>query len=168
VRLSLEILFAGASVVDTSGGRVDTPQRPGVFGPTGVQEQGARTRGWLGNLGDPVVSVVDCRLESRHPNLLVDPQLPSRAGGDEKRTQRWYRQTKAMKCGEMSGRESQRLIVANKRGNGPSQTPWSEGGAALWTGGRKHAEGIEPPSVNREADGSCEGQRIHDVTNRMP
>ena len=53
---SPEILIAGASVVDTSGGRVDAPQWPGVFGPTGVQEQGAGTRGWLGNLRDPSVS----------------------------------------------------------------------------------------------------------------
>ena len=53
---SPEIFFAGASVVDTSGGRVDTPQWPGVFGPTGVQEQGAGTRGALGNLRAPSVS----------------------------------------------------------------------------------------------------------------
>ena len=53
---SPEIFIAGASVVDTSGGRVDTPQWPGVFGPTGVQEQGAGTRGLLGNLRDPSVS----------------------------------------------------------------------------------------------------------------
>jgi hypothetical protein len=53
---SPEILIAGAFVVDTSGGHVDTPQWPGVFGPTGVQEQGAGTRGALGNLRDPSVS----------------------------------------------------------------------------------------------------------------
>src|SRR5271168_46343 len=53
---SPEIFIAGAFVVDTSGGRVDTPQWPGVFGPTGVQEQGAGTRGSLGNLRDPSVS----------------------------------------------------------------------------------------------------------------
>jgi hypothetical protein len=53
---SPEILIAGASVVDTSGGRVDTPQWPGVFGPTGVQEQGVGTRGLLGNLRAPSVS----------------------------------------------------------------------------------------------------------------
>ena len=53
---SPEIFIAGASVVDTSGGRVDTPQWPGVLGPTGVQEQGAGTRGALGNLRAPSVS----------------------------------------------------------------------------------------------------------------
>jgi hypothetical protein len=127
VRLSLEISLAGASVVDTSGGRVDTPQWPGVFGPTGVLEQGVGTRGVLGNLRDPVVSVVDCRLESRLPKLQVDPQLTSRAGGDEKRTKRRYRQTKATKCGEMGGRESERPIVPMKRGNHTEGTPRREG-----------------------------------------
>src|SRR5271154_5223254 len=53
---SPEILIAGASVVDISGGRVDTPRWPGVFGPTGVQERGVGTRGLLGNLRDPSVS----------------------------------------------------------------------------------------------------------------
>ncbi len=40
---SPEILIVGASVEDTSGGRVGTSQWLGVFGPTGVQEQGAGT-----------------------------------------------------------------------------------------------------------------------------
>ena len=53
---SPEIFVAGASVVDTSGGHVGTPQWPGVLGPTGVQEQGAGTRGLLGNLRGPSVS----------------------------------------------------------------------------------------------------------------
>src|SRR5947209_8112984 len=34
---------------------------------------------------------------------------------------RWYRQTKAMKCGETDGRESERPIVALRRGN------WTDG-----------------------------------------
>ena len=99
------------------------------FGPTGVQEQGAGTRGLLGNLRDPVVSVVDCRLESRHPKLQVDPQLSSRAGGDEKRTKRRYRQAKETKCGEMGGRESEHPVVPLKWGNRTEGTPWREGGA---------------------------------------
>jgi hypothetical protein len=97
------------------------------FGPTGVQEQGVGTRGSLGNLRDPVASAVDCRMESRHPKLQVDPQLSSRAGGDEKRTRRRYRQAKATKCGEMSARESEHPIVPLKRGNHPNGTPWREG-----------------------------------------
>jgi hypothetical protein len=38
----------------------------------------------------------------------------------------------------------ERPIVALKRGNGPSRTPWSEGNAALWTRRRNHAEGTVP------------------------
>ena len=68
--------------------------------------------------------------------------------GDKPGTKQWYRQAKATKCGEMGGRESEHFILATKRGNGPSRTPWSQGGAALQTGGRHHAEGIEPPSVS--------------------
>ncbi len=70
------------------------------------------------------------------------------------------------KRGEMNGKESQCPIVALKRGNEPSRTLWSEGGAALWTRRRNLAEGIEPPSVSPQANGSCEGQR-HNVTSRM-
>ena len=64
--------------------------------------------------------------------------------GTNKGHNAWYRQTKETKCGEMDGRESQCPIVVTKRGNGPSRTPGSEGGAASWTGGWKHAEDIEP------------------------
>ena len=77
------------------------------------------------------------------------------------------RQAKETKCGEMDGKESECLIVALKRRNGPYRTPWSEGGAALWAQRRNHAEGIEPPSVLLQGNGSCEGQR-HNVTNPMP
>jgi hypothetical protein len=66
----------------------------------------------------------------------------------------------------MGGKESERPIVALKRGNGPSRTPWSEGDAALWSRRRNHAEGTEPPSVSPQANGTCEGQR-HNVTSRM-
>ena len=41
-------------------------------------------------------------------------------------------------------RKSQCPIVAVKRGNGPSRTPWSEGGAASWSEGWNHAEDAEP------------------------
>src|SRR5271157_5843103 len=75
----------------------------------------------------------DCRLESRLTNSrLIHSSI--RAGGGEQRSHRWYRQAKETKCGEMGGRESQCLIVAMKRGNEPSRTPGSEGGAASWTG----------------------------------
>ena len=51
--------------------------------------------------------------------LQSDPRLRVRGRGGQQRTQRWYRQAKATKRGEMGGRESQYLIVPWKRGNQP-------------------------------------------------
>ena len=55
-------------------------------------------------------------------------------------------------------------------GERPSRTPWSEGGAASWTGSWNHAEDIDASSAchTNETTESCEGQRFHNVTNRMP
>jgi hypothetical protein len=89
-------------------------------------------------LGRPCRLHRDCRLESRLPKLQVDPQLSSRAGGNEKRTNRWYRQAKETKCGEMDGKESERLVVPLNRGNQPKRTPGREGDAVLCTAGGKH------------------------------
>jgi hypothetical protein len=119
----------------------------GVSGPAGVGEQGQSTRGVPRNLGAPSVSIARAGGD-RHNQLQVKPQPHVLGCGDKQGTKRWYRPAKATKRGETDGRESQRLIVARKRGNGPSRTPWSEGGAALQTRGRNHAEGIEPPSVS--------------------
>src|SRR4051794_13436769 len=54
----------------------------------------------------------------------------SGAVGDEQGTHGWYRQAKETKRGERGDRESEHFVGAVKRGNGPSRTPWSEGGAA--------------------------------------
>ncbi len=84
-------------------------------------------------LGRPCRFHRDCRLESRLTNSrLIHSSVPRWWGrtGDE----RWYRQAKETKRGEMDGKESQCPIVALKRGNGPSRTPGSEGGAASWMG----------------------------------
>ena len=70
-------------------------------------------------LGRPCRLHRDCRLEPRLTNSrLIHSSVPSWWGrtGDE----RWYRQAKETKCGEMDGKESQRPIVVLKRGNGPS------------------------------------------------
>ena len=45
---------------------------------------------------------------------------------------------------------------SDEAGERPFRTPWSEGGAALWTGSWNHAEDTEPHSVclrggNRDA-----------------
>jgi len=98
-------------------------------------------------LGRPCRFHRDCRLELRLTNSrLIHGFVPSWWGrtGDE----RWYRQAKETKRGEMNGKESQCPIVALKRGNGPSRTPGSEGGAASWTGGWNHAEDTVPRSVS--------------------
>src|SRR5271157_2286796 len=53
-------------------------------------------------------------------------------------------------------------------GERPFRTPWSEGGATLWTGSWNHAEDIcASPACHRETTQSCEGQRFPNVTNRM-
>jgi hypothetical protein len=70
----------------------------------------------------------ECRLETRLTNSRKIPDPASGAGGDERRTHRWYRQAKTTKCGEKGGRESECLIVPLKRGNHTAGTPWREGG----------------------------------------
>ena len=62
--------------------------------------------------------------------LQIDPRLRVRGRGDEQRTQRWYRQAKETKRGEMGGRESQRLIVPSSQGNHPEGTLGREGDAS--------------------------------------
>ena len=61
------------------------------------------------------------RLEIPPTNSRLIHGSASGAGGDEQRTQRWYRQAKETKRGEMGGRESQHLIVPWKRGNQPEE-----------------------------------------------
>jgi hypothetical protein len=84
---------------------------------------------------------------NRSSKLPVDP-LAYASGAKRGRTADAprYRQPKETKRGETTVRESQRPIVAVKQGNGPSRTLGSEGGAALWTSGRKHVEDAEPQS----------------------
>jgi hypothetical protein len=84
--------------------------------------------GFPGNLGDPTVSVVTAGRSPAY-QLQADPRLPSRACGDEPGTKRRYRQAKETKCGEMGGRESERLILPVSRGNHPEGTPGREGDA---------------------------------------
>jgi len=74
--------------------------------------------GFSGNLGDLAVSIAMPAGDPAY-QLQVDPRPTSEADGDERGTNRWYRQAKETKCGEMDGKESQRPIVVMKRGNGP-------------------------------------------------
>src|SRR5262249_37547964 len=59
------------------------------------------------------------RLEPRLTNSRWIHSLRPGLIRANKGTTRWYRQTKATKCGEMGGRESQRLIVLLSRGTSP-------------------------------------------------
>ena len=79
-------------------------------------------KGSSGNLGDPASSIEHRRLEIPPTNSRLIHGSASGAGGDEPRTQRWYRQAKETKRGEMGGRESQRLIVPSSQGNHPEGT----------------------------------------------
>ena len=152
MRSSPEIFCSREPPLLTQAGAVPR-RRNGLayFGPTGVQEQGAGTRGSLGNLRDPVVSVVTAGWSPGY-QLQVDPQLPSRAGGDEQGTKRRYRQAKATKCGEMGGRESERPIVTLRRGNSTAGPRGVKGTPFQLTVGGKH--------------GGCIGTRgrVHETT----
>jgi hypothetical protein len=103
-------------------------------------------------LGRPCRLHRDCRLEPRLTNSRLIPSLRPRLVGTKNGTKRWYRPAKETKRGEMDDKESQRPIVVSKRGNGPSRTPWSEGGAGLWTRSQNRAEGIEPPRVSPQSE----------------
>jgi hypothetical protein len=79
-------------------------------------------RGFSGNLGDLAVSIAMPAGDPAY-QLQVDPRPTSEADGDERRTNRWYRQAKETKCGAKDGQESERLIVPMNRGNQP-EGPW--------------------------------------------
>ena len=98
--------------------------------------------------------------------LQIDPRLRVRGRGDEQRTQRWYRQAKETKRGEMGGRESQHLIVPLKRGNQPEgprrgkEVPSHEPLKGNMPGT------LRPEPCPRNDDGS-RGSRIHEMRNRV-
>src|SRR5208337_4556030 len=77
------------------------------------------TQGFLRELGRPCRFHRARRPEIPPTNSRLIHGSASGAGGDEQRTQRWYRQAKATKRGEKSGRESERLVVPRNRGNQP-------------------------------------------------
>ena len=98
--------------------------------------------------------------------LPIDPRLRVRGRGDEQRTQRWYRQAKETKRGEMGGRESQHLIVPLKRGNQPEgprrgkEVPSHEPLKGNMPGT------LRPEPCPRNDDG-WRGSRIHEMRNRV-
>jgi hypothetical protein len=94
--------------------------------------------------GRPCRLHCSCRFGARLTNSrLIHGSRPEPVGTNWGRNG-GNRQAKETKCGEMDGKESERPILASKRGNGPYRTPWSEGDAALWTRRRTHAEDTVP------------------------
>ncbi len=125
-----------------------TPGPTGVLGHTGVGGTWRMIARVSRERGRPCRLHRDCRLELRLTNSrLIHRFVPSWWGrtGDE----RWYRQAKETKCGEMSGRESERSIVTLRRGNltegprGVKGTPFQltvggKHGGCIGTRGRVH------------------------------
>ncbi len=59
--------------------------------------------------------------------------------------------------------------TSDEAGERPSRTPWSEGGCRVVDGELEPRRGHRAsPACHRETTQSCEGQRFHSVTNRMP
>src|SRR5271157_4624185 len=85
----------------------------------GSEEYGECSQRFLRELGRPCRFHRARRLEIPPTNSRLIHGSASGAGGDEQRTQRWYRQAQETKRGEMGGRESQHLRVPWKRGNQP-------------------------------------------------
>src|SRR5262249_7608504 len=83
----------------------------GACGPAGVVEPGKEAIGVSQELGR------SCRFHRLHrpggggrtERTPGPPSLRAWAAEAKPKTQRWYRQTKATKCGETDGRKSQRL-----------------------------------------------------------
>ncbi len=118
-------------------------------------------------LGRPCRLHRDCRLEHPAYQLQVDPQLcPELVGTNRGRTM------VSPSEGNEARRDGRQGVAAPhssvEAGERPFRTPWSEGGAALWTGSWNHAEDTVPhqrvtakrPSRVRDSD-------IHNVTNRV-
>ena len=90
------------------------------------------------------------------------------AVGDEYGAHRWYRRAKETEHGETGGGESERLILASKRGNGPSGPRGAKGTPRRGPKAGSMPGTQSPVTCTHKADGSCEGQRSRDVTSRMP
>ena len=136
-----------------------TPGPTGVPGHTGVGGTWRMIARVLRELGRPCRLHRDCRLEPRLTNsrLIRSPVLSC-----------WGRTRDATMVSPSEGNEARRdgrqgVAVPHssvEAGERPFRTPWSEGGAALWTGSWNHAEDTEPhqrvtakpPSRVRDSD----------------
>jgi hypothetical protein len=131
-----------------------------VPGHTGVEGTWRMIKWVSRELGRPCRLHRDCRLEPRLTNsrLIHSSLVPS-----------WWGRTgdKPMVSpseGNEARRDGRQGVAAPhssvEAGERPSRTPWSEGGAALWTGSWNHAEDVvphqrvtaKPPSRVRDSD----------------
>ena len=143
-----------------SPGPISVPGHAGVGGTWRMITRVSR------ELGRPCRLHRDSRPETPVTNSRMihssRPALRGRTG-----TQRWYRQAKETKRGEMDGKESQHPIVAMKRGNGPSGPRGAKGVPRCGRGLEPRRGHRASPACHRETTQSCEGQRFHNVTNRV-
>ena len=88
------------------------------------------------------------------------------ADGDERRSQRWYRQAKETKRGEKGGRESQCPIVPMKRGNQP-EGPREGKGVPSHDPSEGNTPGTSRPEPCPRNDDGSRRSRIHGMTSRV-
>ena len=101
----------------------------------------------------------DCRLEPRLTNSRLIRSLRPRLAGTKNGTERWYRQAKETKCGEMGGKESEHPVVVLKQENGLPD-PVERRGCRVVDGKLEPRRGRRASSAcHREPTRSCEGQR---------
>jgi RNA-directed DNA polymerase len=85
-------------------------------------------------------------------------------GGVKRACNGWHRQAKATKCGGMSGRESEHLVVPLKQGNSvPRETLWRKGDVVLM-------EPLKGKSAGKSCPGtvSTKQQRIAELAKQSP
>jgi hypothetical protein len=119
-----------------------------------------------GNLGGPDASTESAGRGYRlkNPGMIRGPATG--AGGDERRSRRWYRRAKETKRGEKGGGESERLILPTKRGNQP-EGPRRGKGVPSHDPSEGNMPGTSrPASCPRNDDGS-RGPRTHGMTSQM-
>jgi len=104
--LSSEIVSSqGVFAFPIAGAMLLLPYGLGAGSPAGVEEHVQTDIGFSRNLGDPVVSSADSRLELPGYQLQASAAHSS-AGERTQRVQPRYRQTKETKCGGMGDRKS--------------------------------------------------------------
>ena len=121
--------YAGATVVDTSGGRVEAPQWPGVLRSYRGPRAGRGTRGSLGNLGDPAVST---DISGSGTGIPISPCPRPRAPvGGSKRGARVVSPNEGNEV-RRDGRQGVGASHSSEEaGELDRRTPWSEGGARV-------------------------------------